>query len=222
MQAYPACVRLPHHPEAIATLRQPTADEPLRVLLSGCLAGWSCGVEGTDYGLGQAFAPWRDLPTVRWVPFCPEDSGIGTPRTMPDLHGGDGFAALAGIARVLDENGTDLTDAMLRGAWAMLAHAHLHRVELALLTDMSAACGSQVISDGCRFDEPRRYQRGVGVAAALLLQAGIPVVSQRDFQTLGRLRARWDPSFTPDPAARDHHQHPWVLEHLPLRDDPPG
>jgi uncharacterized protein YbbK (DUF523 family) len=134
---------------------------------------------------------------------------------MPDIHGGDGFAVLAGKARVLDEHGVDLTAGMRRGAEAMLAKALEARVHLAILTDMSAACGTQVISDGCRFDSPRRYQRGVGVAAAMLLRAGIPVVSQRDFATLGRLRARLDPTFVPDPEARDHHDHPWVLENLP-------
>ena len=49
----------------------------------------------------------------------------------------------------------------------------------------------------------------------MLIRAGIPVVSQRDFATLGRLRARLDPSFVPDPEARDHHEHPWVLANLP-------
>jgi hypothetical protein len=28
------------------------------------------------------------------------------------------------------------------------------------------------------------------------------------------LRARLDPSFVPDPLARDHHEHPWVLANL--------
>jgi uncharacterized protein YbbK (DUF523 family) len=206
-------VRLPHHPAVLAALRRPTPDEPLRVLLSGCLAGWACGVEGTDYGLGAVLS-WRDLPTVTWVPFCPEDVGLGTPRTMPDLHGGDGHGVLAGTARVVDEHGTDLTEGMVRGARAMLAHALAHRVELAVLTDMSAACGSQVISSGCRFHEPRRFQQGVGVATALLLQAGVPVVSQRDHQTLGLLRAQWDPDYTADPEALDHHRHPWTRGHF--------
>jgi hypothetical protein len=53
------------------------------------------------------------------------------------------------------------------------------------------------------------------VATALLLDAGIPVVSQRDFTTLGALRARLDPEYAPPPHARDHHEHPWTLEHLP-------
>ncbi len=142
---------------------------------------------------------------------------MGTPRTMPDLHGGDGFDVLAGRARVLDEHGTDLTEKMLLGARAMLAHARAERAELALLTDASAACGSQVISEGCRLvpETERRRRKGVGVATAVLLEAGIAVVSPRDFRTLARLRARLDPTYAPPPDLRDHHEPPWTLEHLP-------
>mgnify|MGYP003492787173 CR=1 FL=1 len=46
-------MRLPHHAEIVAALRRPTLEEPWRVLLSGCLAGAACGVDGTDYGLGE-------------------------------------------------------------------------------------------------------------------------------------------------------------------------
>ncbi|MCA9489346.1 MAG: hypothetical protein KC621_05470, partial [Myxococcales bacterium] len=104
---------------------------------------------------------------------------------------------------------------MLTGARAMARRALEERVDLALLMDRSAACGTQVVSLGCRFVEPVRYRRGVGVAAAALLEAGIPVVSQRDHRTLGLLRAALHPSFTPDPTALDHHRHPWVLANLP-------
>ena len=210
-------VRLAHAREAVAALRTPSADAPWRALLSGCMAGWGCGIDGTDYGMGAASgmgAALRELlasPAIRAVPFCPEHVGLGTPRTMPDIHGGDGFDVIAGRARVLDEHGADLTEGMLAGARAMLAHARAHDVELALLTDMSAACGTQVISDGCRLVPVRRFRAGVGVAAAMLLAAGIPVISQRDFRTLGALRARLDPSFVPDPAARDHHESPWYV-----------
>ena len=41
-------IRLPHHPEAVEALRTPTADDPWRILISGCLHGLSCGVNGTD------------------------------------------------------------------------------------------------------------------------------------------------------------------------------
>lgn len=206
---------LAHHRTAIADLRKPTEQQPWRLLVSGCLAGWGCGVDGGDYGFGSTFAELLALPTLRALPFCPEQHGLGTPRTMPDIHGGDGFDVLAGRARVMDEHGRDLTVQMVAGAEAMLRFARDQRAELAFLTDMSAACGSQVISDGCRLVAERRYQKGVGVATALLLQAGIPVVAQRDFRTLASLRARLDPSFTPPEDLCDHHEHPWVVEHLP-------
>lgn len=206
---------LAHHRTGIDSLREPTAEEPWRVLVSGCLAGWLCGVDGTDNGVGGLLSDLVRLPTFRAVPFCPEDVAMGTPRTTPDIHGGDGYDVLAGRAKVLDEHGADLTEQMIDGARAMLACAREASAELAILVDMSAACGSQVISDGCRLTAARRYQKGVGVATALLLKAGIPVVSQRDFRTLALLRARLEPGYEPPPDALDHHEHPWTVENLP-------
>jgi len=149
------------------------------------------------------------LPTAHIIPFCPEHHGLGTPRTMPDIHGGDGFDVLDGRARVLDEHGADLTEGMLKGAERMLEHARLHRAEVAILTDMSAACGSQVISLGCRMVERRQFTASVGVATALLLRNGFHVVAQRDHRSIGRLRAHLDASFAPDPTAVDYHECDW-------------
>lgn len=206
---------LAHHRSLVDELRTPTESDPWRVLVSGCLAGRPCGVEGTDYGLGVVLRDLIHLPTLRAIPFCPEEHALGTPRSMPDIHGGDGFDVLDGRAKVLDEHGVDLTAQMIAGAEAMLAHARAERAELAMLTDSSAACGSQVISLGCRLVAERKHQKGVGVATATLLRAGIAVVSQRDFHTLALLRARLDASFTPPSDLRDHHEHAWTLEHLP-------
>ncbi|MBK9001029.1 MAG: DUF523 domain-containing protein [Myxococcales bacterium] len=202
-------MRLAHHPDLPLPLRVPTAAEPLRVLVSGCLAGLPCGVNGTDYGLGAVLRDLLSLDVVKAIPFCPEESGLGTPRTMPDIHGGDGFDVVDGRARVLDEHGADLTEQMLLGARNMLAHAQAHAVELAIVTDMSAACGSQVISRGCRLVEHREFVASVGVASALLLRAGIPIVSQRDHRTVGRIRSHLDPRFVPDASAIDHHETDW-------------
>lgn len=206
---------LAHHPSKVLELRQPSIEQPWRVLVSGCLAGWQCGVDGHDYGLAAPMAELFALPTLRALPFCPEQHALGTPRTLPDIHGGDGVDVHAGLARVLDQHGDDLTAKMVAGAQAMLAFARAERAELAILTDMSAACGSQVISLGCRLDGERRYQKGVGVATALLLEAGIFVVSQRDHRTLALLRARLDPGYEPPANLLDHHEHPWTREHLP-------
>ena len=207
-------MRLAHDPEAVARLREPTADEPWRVLLSGCIAGLACGVDGTDYGFGGAMQWFFDLPRVVAVPFCPEDAGLGTPRGWPDIEGGDGLDVLDGRARVIDEKGNDLTKGMIVGAEAMVAFAQQERIDFAMLMDMSGACGTQVISDGTRFVEERKYRRGFGVAAAALVRAGVPVVSQRDDRTLDRLRLRLDPDATPRDDVEDHHERTWYRDYF--------
>jgi uncharacterized protein YbbK (DUF523 family) len=206
---------LAHHRELLGSLREPTAADPWRVLISGCLAGWRCGVDATDYGLGTSLADLASLPTFRAFAFCPEQLALGTPRSTPDIHGGDGFDVIARRARILDEHGVDLTEEMLRGARAMLVFAEASRVDLAILTDMSASCGSQVISSGSRLVQNRRYQKGVGVASAMLLDAGVPVVSQRDHRTLALLRAKLEPGYAPPAGLLDHHEHAWTAENLP-------
>lgn len=208
---------IPHHPELVEALRTPTESDPWRVLVSGCLARWPCGVDESDNGVGAALDGFLESggSRVQLVPFCPELHTLGAPRSTPDIHGGDGVDVLAARALVRDEHGADLTAAMVEGARAMVALAEERAVDFAILTDMSGACGSQVISDGCRFDPSRRYQKGVGVATAALLDAGVLVVSQRDHRTLARLRARLDPTFVVDASLLDHHEHPWVREHLP-------
>lgn len=207
-------MHLAHSPSAVASLRAPTQRAPWRVLASGCLTGQPVGVDGTHMGLAEAWPRWLAPPLVEVVAFCPEAHRLGAPRTTPDLHGGDGFDVLDGRATVRDEHGVDLTEQVVAGAAAMRDLALARRVDFAVLTDRSGTCGSQVVSTGCRFDEPVQFRLGVGVATAALLRAGVPVVSQRDFRTLELLRARVDPAHRPAPDARDHHEHPWVIEHL--------
>jgi uncharacterized protein YbbK (DUF523 family) len=48
-------------------------------------------------------------PELRIVAFCPEQHALGTPRAMPDIHGGDGFDVVAGRARVLAQPGGNVT-----------------------------------------------------------------------------------------------------------------
>ena len=207
-------MRMPHEPDAVAHLREPTPDDPWRVLLSGCMAGLQCGVDGTDYGFGGVMDVFFATPLARALPFCPEDVGLGTPRGWPDIHGGDGMDVLDGSAEVLDEDGNDQTQGMVTGAEAMTRFAKQERVDFAILMDMSGACATQVISDGSRFREDRVYKMGVGVAAASLLRAGIAVVSQRDFRTLDALHARVDPAHELNPEALDHHETTWYRSYF--------
>jgi uncharacterized protein YbbK (DUF523 family) len=190
-----------------------TPERPLRLLVSACLLGTPCGVEGKPYGDYDWIVRLTRLPNVMPVSFCPEQFSFGTPRAMPDIHGGDGFDVLDGKARVLTDKGEDWTAGMLAAAQEMLKIARANQVDLAVLMDMSAACGSQVISDGCRMvpQAQRKYQRGAGVCSALLLRNGFKVVAQRDYRSLEHLYRKLDPGHAIKADARDHHESEWYV-----------
>ena len=89
-------------------------------------------------------------------------------------------------------------------------------VELAILMDVSGACGSSVTYAGSRFTETPRYQQGPGVAAAALIRAGIPVISQRDDRSLRMLRDLLDGTRTLADE-RDHWEKEWYQEYFAQR-----
>jgi uncharacterized protein YbbK (DUF523 family) len=206
--------RLARLREDAASWPAPTVQNPWPILFSGCLAGLRCGVDGSDNGPHPLMARVTSLPTVKCVAFCPEDLALGTPRGLPDLTGGDGFDVLEGRAQVLLDDGRDVTTELIRAAHEMVKVARHEQVRFAVLMDMSAACGSQVISDGPRLVPERRYRIGFGVAAAALVRAGVPVVAQRDLFTLEALLRRLDPSGARLEDAVDHHERPWYREHF--------
>lgn len=206
-------VGLSHLPSELEIAGWPTFTEehPLQLLVSGCLTGLPCGIDGSSYGAPYSHTTrLLQLPNVRVVGFCPEDFAFGTPRATPDIHGGTGFDVLDGTARVFSDTGQDWTTQMVAAAGAMLRVAQENDVRLALLMDISAACGSQVIYDGPR--SAGRHQAGQGVCAALLIRHGIKVLSQRDHRTLDAVLSTLDSNYRSHPAARDHHETPWYLE----------
>lgn len=199
-------------PEAIDGWPAFTKENPFRILVSSCLAGLPVMVDGTACGPWPHITAIMALPNVRAISFCPETYSFGSPRAMPDIHGGVGQDVLDGKARVYADTGEDWTDGMIAGAREMLRMAQEHRADLAILMDISAACGSQVIYRGPRATSP--HQRGQGVAAALLLRHGIKVVSQRDYRTLNRIRRKLDPAYVSKDDAIDHHEIDWYREYF--------
>ena len=161
------------------------------------------------WGTTPLLRAWLVRPEVRLVKFCPEQFSFGTPRMTPDSHGGNGFDVLDGKARSLAEDCTDWTEGMIKGAEAMRDLALREGVDLAILMDMSGACGSTVSYSGSRFAENKTYQAGPGVAAAALIRANIPVISQRDDRSLGLLRQLLDGTPTAHSAALDHWEKEW-------------
>lgn len=198
----------------LENLRIPTEENPLRVLTSACLIGTPCGADGTSYGEYPTVLKLTHYKNIAITPFCPEHFSFGTPREMCDIYGGDGFDVLNGRVKVITESGKDWTEGMIQASKKMLEVAQKANIELAVMMDVSAACGSQVIYNGNRFAAIPVHQIGMGVCAAQLTLNGFKVISQRDFKSLEILYSKLDSNHVINPNAKDHHQHEWVLNYF--------
>lgn len=195
--------------EYLNNLRIPSKDNPLRILMSACLTGITCGYDGSANGEYPSALKFLNYDTVKITTFCPEEYSFGSPREMCDIYGGTGMDVLNGKAKVLTETGIDWSDGMVKASEKMLELAKKENIEIAIMMDISAACGSQVIYDGNRFDENKIYQIGSGVSAAQLMRNGFKVISQRDFASLEILYSKIDNQHTFDSSKVDHHETEW-------------
>lgn len=202
--------------EYLHSLRVPTNSDPLRVLVSACLVGTLCGADGSSYGDYPHIKTLAKHNNVQITSFCPENFAFGTPREIPDISGGNGADVLDGKARVITETGKDITKGMLDAAQKMLQIAQDRNIELAIMMDVSAACGSQVIYKGHRLSQNPQYQIGMGVCAQLLARNGFKIISQRDFKSLDILWSKIDPSHISDNTTIDHDETEWYRDYFKL------
>lgn len=162
-QIYPAPG--PAHPQ----------DDPTPVLVSACLAGRACRFDGSanpDDFVGRLVA------TGRAVPVCSEvDGGLGTPRPPAEIVGGSGDDVLAGRARVVTDDGADVTEAYIAGAHHALATARRSGANAAVLKARSPSCGRGAVYDGTFSGT---VSEGDGVTAALLRAHGIEVATDEE------------------------------------------
>jgi len=195
-------------------LRIPTTSDPLRILMSACLTGVTCGYDGTANGTYPSALKFLKYDNIKLVKFCPEEYSFGTPRAMCDIHGGTGLDVLNGKAKVLTEHGEDWTEGMIQASERMLSLAIQENIEIAILMDISAACGSQVIYNGNRFNEQPSYLIGAGVCAAQLMLNGFKVISQRDFASLEIVYSKIDRYHSVDQTKLDHHEIDWYKNYF--------
>ncbi|WP_327090580.1 DUF523 domain-containing protein [Nonomuraea sp. NBC_01738] len=147
-----------------------------KILVSACLMGRKVRYDGrAKTSSDTRLAAWRE--EGRLVVFCPEVAGgLPTPRPAAEIEGGAGGAAvLAGAARVLATDGSDVTAEFVAGARAALAFAQSAGVRLAVLKEGSPSCGSLTVYDGT-FGGGR--VPGRGATTALLEQHGIRVFAE--------------------------------------------
>ena len=156
--------------------------ELFMILVSSCLLGNNVKYSGGNNG-HELLMKYRQYLTA----VCPECLGeLPIPRPPAELQGGDGHAVLAGRARVCNKEGLDVTGNFRQGARLALELAKKHGVRVAILKANSPSCGNVQIYNG-KFDGGKIT--GAGVTAALLMENGIKVYSEKDIneELLNRL-----------------------------------
>jgi uncharacterized protein YbbK (DUF523 family) len=147
---------------------------PEPILVSACLLGLPTRYDGTTK-LNQAVLDWLTHENLLPIPVCPEQlAGLPTPREQTRFKSGDGRAVVTGNGEVVSVTGTPMNETFLKGALEMLHIAQLSGCRRALLKERSPSCGVHRIHRG------ESLVDGVGVATALLLDAGLSVMSEAD------------------------------------------
>jgi uncharacterized protein YbbK (DUF523 family) len=140
----------------------------MKYVFSACLLGVECRYDGTSNENPEALDLWK---REGGLVICPEQmGGLSTPRPPATLEGGDGRAALEGKARLVNEQGRDVTAAFLKGAQESARLAALSGAQTAYLKGGSPSCG------WTRTNISWKRAPGCGVAAALLAGRGIKII----------------------------------------------
>jgi uncharacterized protein YbbK (DUF523 family) len=136
------------------------------IIVSACLAGYRCRYDGK-------LTPDSEIVDLvksgKALPVCPEMlGGLPCPRVPAERTPND--------RSVMMRDGTDVTEAFVRGAEETLRLAEFYGCNTAILKARSPSCGKGTIYDGS-FQGTLRA--GNGVTAELLLKHGFTVESKQ-------------------------------------------
>ncbi|OUS10882.1 hypothetical protein A9Q89_10460 [Gammaproteobacteria bacterium 53_120_T64] len=146
-----------------------------KVLISACLLGKKVRYDGKTLAVIDTLLE-RWMTEGRVISVCPEvDAGMSTPRAAAEISAGDGNDVLAGSAKVVRQNGDEVSAYFKKGAQLALVLCQENAIKVVVLTEGSPSCGSSNIYDG---SFTRQKITGVGVTVALLRQHGIQVFNQ--------------------------------------------
>jgi uncharacterized protein YbbK (DUF523 family) len=144
-------------------------------LISACLLGVKCRWDSGDSKNDKAVALFeREI----LIPVCPEQlGGLSTPRSRQEIQGGKGEDVLDKKAKVINENGDDVTKQFIKGAEETLKIARLYQVQEFIGKSLSPSCSCSKIYDGTFSRKP---VDGRGVTAELLMRNGIKIREEDD------------------------------------------
>jgi len=144
-------------------------------LISACLLGVKCRWNGEDNKNDRAI---ELLKKETLIPVCPEQlGGLPTPRPRQEILGGTGKEVLEKKAKVITEEGEDVTSKFLRGAEETLKMARFYGAKEFIGKALSPSCSCSKIYDGTHSG---KLMAGRGVTAELLLRNGITLREEED------------------------------------------
>lgn len=149
------------------------------ILVSACLVGVNCRY---DCGNSLNNELVEFLKDKEYKLVCPEQlGGLSSPRHPSEIIMGDGIDVLKGVGKVVDIEGKDVTESFKTGGEKTLSIALEHQATTAILKARSPSCGSQRIYSG---EFNGSLKKGVGVATAMLLDKGIQVLSEENYNEI--------------------------------------
>lgn len=140
----------------------------IKILVSACLLGAPVRFDGRSKKSHHPVLE-RWLEEGRVISVCPEMlGGLGTPRPPAEIVND-------GTRRVLTPDGTDVTEAFVRGAEAVADAGREHSAMVAILKSGSPSCGTSFVYDGT-FTKSR--VAGEGITKELLRKRGMTFSSE--------------------------------------------
>lgn len=154
------------------------------ILVSACLLGDNVRYDGGNSLIEHAaIKNWLDQGRI--VKVCPErEGGLPVPRPAAEII--SRFPP-----RIMDANQNDFTSEFLDGAERARLLAKQHKACCALMKSKSPSCSNGQVYDG---SFSRTLTDGPGIAAAELLQYGIPVFNEHQLTELVNFVAEFDKS----------------------------
>lgn len=139
------------------------------ILVSGCLVGQACRYNGLAKPSQEVI---RFLENQAYITFCPEVmGGLPIPRDPAEIQ--------AGTHLVMNQKGTDVTEAFVKGAELTVGLARRIGCTLVISKEGSPSCGVHRVYNG-NFEGVSVV--GAGLTTSRLLEAGFCVKSEEEIK----------------------------------------
>jgi len=153
---------------------------PTTILASACVLGIHSAYNGKR-AKRLLDKKWQANPQYRFIPFCPEQmAGFSTPRTPVEIIGGDGADVLSGKAKIITQNGENVTSKFLDALDDILIAVQWVQPDMIVLQQRSPSCSCAGIYDGTF---THTLITGDGVIAAFLRQKGYQLIDIMKFNS---------------------------------------